>query len=87
MILIYFNPVSVLFILSKFVFVQPMEHQDLTGQIIGCAMKVHSALGPGFLESVYQIEADFAAKVGAEFGKMMDLLSVNIYPTGRTGSR
>lgn len=28
-------------------------NNDLTGKIIGCAMKVHRVLGSGFLESVY----------------------------------
>ncbi len=31
-----------------------MEHNDLTGRVIGCAMEVHSTLGPGLLESAYK---------------------------------
>ena len=31
-----------------------MNVNDLTGAIIGAAMKVHTALGPGLLESAYE---------------------------------
>jgi GxxExxY protein len=31
-----------------------MKHEDLTGKIIGCAMRVHSFLGNGFQEVIYQ---------------------------------
>ncbi len=30
------------------------KYSELTGQIIGCAMTVHSALGNGFPEVIYQ---------------------------------
>ena len=29
-------------------------YSDLTGKIIGCAIEVHKALGPGLLESAYE---------------------------------
>lgn len=32
-----------------------LELEELTGRIISCAIEVHKKLGPGFLESVYQI--------------------------------
>ena len=45
-----------------------MEKDELTYNIIGCAMKVHNKLGPGFQEVIYQrclaIELN---RVGIEF--------------------
>jgi GxxExxY protein len=32
----------------------PYKYSELTGKIIGCSMKVHSALGNGFQEVIYQ---------------------------------
>jgi len=31
-----------------------LGYDDISGEIIGAAMKVHSALGPGLLESAYE---------------------------------
>jgi GxxExxY protein len=31
-----------------------MDTNDLTGEVIGAAIEVHKALGPGLLESVYE---------------------------------
>jgi GxxExxY protein len=32
-----------------------MEQEELTGYILGAALQVHSTLGPGLLESVYEV--------------------------------
>jgi GxxExxY protein len=31
-----------------------LEHEDLTGAVIGAAIEVHKALGPGLLEDLYE---------------------------------
>ena len=40
------------------------EHEELTGRIIGAAIEVHKALGPGYVESVY--ESAFALELRAQ---------------------
>ena len=32
-----------------------MELNEITERIIGCAIKVHKALGPGLLENTYEV--------------------------------
>jgi GxxExxY protein len=51
-----------------------MEHEALTARIIGAAMKVHSHLGPGFLEAVYvNALAHELRKRGIEFERNVAL--------------
>ncbi len=51
-----------------------MKHEQLTRRIIGCAMKVHSTLGNGFQEVIYQralaIEME---KEGLSFVREMEM--------------
>ncbi|MFP4546882.1 MAG: GxxExxY protein [Fidelibacterota bacterium] len=45
-----------------------MEINEITKTIIGCAIKVHRTLGPGFLESVYQAALAYEMrKAGLQF--------------------
>lgn len=47
-----------------------MERDKLTYEIIGCAMKVHNTLGPGFQEVIYQrsLAIEFSKK-GINFSR------------------
>jgi GxxExxY protein len=51
-----------------------MKHEELTHQIIGCAMKVHSTLGNGFQEVIYQraLAIEFQ-KQGVVFQREMEM--------------
>ncbi len=52
-----------------------MKYEDLTRSVIGCAMKVHSTLGNGFQEVIYQrclaIELD---KHSIHFAREVEML-------------
>lgn len=51
-----------------------MKYEELTHKIIGCAMKVHSVLGNGFQEVIYQraLAIEFA-KQGLGFKREMEM--------------
>lgn len=52
-----------------------MIYQELTHKIIGCAMKVHSTLGNGFQEVIYQRAlAIEMRKVHLEFAREMEMI-------------
>lgn len=51
-----------------------LVHEDLTHQIIGAAIQVHSSLGPGFLESVYENAlAIELTKRGIDFERQVEI--------------
>ena len=51
-----------------------MEHEELTGKIIGNAMVVHSTLGNGFQEVIYQRAlAIEMLESGLSFGRELDM--------------
>ena len=39
------------------------KYSDITGKIIGCAMKVHSTIGNGFQEVIYQRALEIEMKI------------------------
>jgi len=43
--------------------VQPLLEKDLTDKIIGAAIEVHRTLGPGLLESAYQVCLEHESKL------------------------
>jgi GxxExxY protein len=62
------------------------KYSDITEKIIGCAMRVHAALGNGFQEVIYQRAlAIELADAGLEFGREQEM---EIFYKGREiGSR
>jgi GxxExxY protein len=52
----------------------PIDINDISYKIIGCAYKVHSALGPGLLESTYETcLCHEMTKAGLDFERQLEL--------------
>lgn len=50
------------------------KHSDVTAKIIGCAMKVHSTLGNGFQEVIYQRALAIEMRnAGLDFNREMEM--------------
>lgn len=63
-----------------------MKYEELTRKIIGCAMKVHSTLGNGFQEVIYQrCMAIEMKKRGLEYEREFEMLI--FYDGQRVGTR
>ncbi len=63
-----------------------MESMELTGRIIGAAMKVHSVLGNGFQEVIYQraLAVEFRAQ---QIGFVRELVMPVFYREDEIGTR
>ena len=57
-----------------------MKYQDITHKIIGCAMKVHSTLGNGFQEVIYQ--RALAIEMGKQELSFQREMEMSIYYEG-----
>jgi len=54
--------------------VVPLREKDLTERIIGAAIEVHKVLGPGLLESAYQVCMEHESKLrNIPFERLVDL--------------